>query len=125
MAARTSSALWAYLFALMVVGPGIGLTFLPEATCVAFNLTSITSSTLHLSRLIGVRNIVFGVMLLATPRGSTEYRTTAKLVALTEALDVGIGYLSYHHGDMAAKDAIQSSVAAGVTALIGWKVLQA
>nr|SCV69722.1 BQ2448_1116 [Microbotryum intermedium] len=57
--ATRSLHLWSYLFVLM-----------RPVTCSAFNLDSITSSTLHLSRDNGVHNTVFGDMLLITCRGS-------------------------------------------------------
>lgn len=81
---------------------------------------SITTSTLHLARLIGVRNIAFGVAMLVFKSGSAAKNTAVKLAALTEAADVFVSGISYMSGDMHAKQAIQSGGAAAVVALLGY-----
>lgn len=110
-------------FNLAVLLPGIGLAFFPQATCEAFSMPSITSSTLHLSRLIGIRNVTFGVA-LALSKPKTEFRRTVILLAaVTEALDVGAGFVSWASGDMATPELFQSSGAAGLVALCGFASL--
>lgn len=110
------------IFTLAVLLPGIGLTFFPHTTCTLFEMPAdtITTSTLHLSRIIGVRNITFGLFLLLLKPQSAEHRSVIKLAAVTEAADVAMSVLSWWTGDMGSQQAIQSGGAAAVVALAGW-----
>lgn len=114
-----SAAIYA-VFVAMVTLPGIGLTFFPQETCTAFSMTAITASTRHMSRLIGVRNLAFGITMLLTRRGSAANRTTIVLAAATEGVDIIVSGMSFYYRDMDQANALQSGGAAAAAAVMGY-----
>ncbi|ORY83712.1 hypothetical protein BCR37DRAFT_378684 [Protomyces lactucae-debilis] len=108
------------VFIAAVLAPAIGLGFFPKLTCDGFGVPNATGATLHFSRLMGVRGIIFGLAIIFAPRNSAERQMAIKMAALSEALDVVVGAISYMQGDMAGGPALQSAVAAGIVALLGY-----